>query len=261
MEHGFQTKAFGGFDKEQVLAYIAELIGQREQEQQQFAAERASAQARIAALEQQIAQLDEATVKAQNTLQEGEQLQSALKEAVTAQEEQITRLEGALVSKEHQLQQATGECARLKNELQTADLAMAEKNRQLEEVSRKALEYDKYQARQAQVQAKLNEILAKAHARADEITQEARQRAERLIGQANNTASVTYTACAKLKNAVMDLQDASVRLNEALTNRSVDFEANLEAVRQQSIPTQTPAQVIDSFLQANMQNGNQPKHE
>lgn len=258
-ECNFETKTFGGFDKQQVLDYIAGLIA----EQKEALAEK---DRQIGDLHEVIANLEMQASKANAAMQESAALlasqgkaaeeseakQAELSERIAAKEQEIAALSSKLQETETLLNEEKKENLLWQEKIDEANRAMSEKCRENEELASKAAELHNFEEKQEQIQAKLNELLAKAHAKSDQIVSEARQEGERIIAGANGVAAATYAACNNLKERVESLRESVSKLDALLASPVADFEVHLAAVKQAALREETPSQLMERFMAQNL---------
>ena len=256
LDHNFDTRAFGGFDKQQVLDYIADLIEEQEDALDEKNLEISTLQKRLSELEEQKKKADAAMLEGAESLKEqGEALNTAaLKEKML--KNQKADLEKRLAAVQETLEQEQTANLELHDSLHKAHTALEEKEAENKQLAEKARELQVFEERQAQVQTKLNELLAKAHAKGDDIVRNARDRGIQIINEANGVAAATYASCSTLKNTVEDLAQTAAMLQRQLQSPVMNFETHLDKLKQAALNEKKPSELLDDFIEQNLSESN-----
>ena len=167
IENGFKTKAFGGFDKKQVLKYIDDIHAQFEQKSTEL-------DAQINELDAECKQLAESL---ENTYNKNVSLETEIKELTDQKNELVTKLE-----------QTSTELESVKKRESEQKELLKRATFQVESMKRKCDKYDELHGQINDILAEAKQmkenILSQAHTQADDIISEAKSEAERITSAA-----------------------------------------------------------------------------
>ncbi|MEG0456722.1 MAG: hypothetical protein RR549_01150 [Oscillospiraceae bacterium] len=224
MENIFKTKAFGGFNKKQVLecineyyeknAYLENMVKKLKEEKENNKAE----------LMVEISQYKDKEEKYISVLEQSEQFCKNQKDQIVQLRTQVEKLKEENNLLNGKILNINGENIALKKSLDDANTVLFQKIEELNGANEKAAEFDKFKLKQKEVQEKINEFLEKAKEKADIIITDAKIEAETIkqntqkeILEINENAKDISIAMDKLK------QDVSTVLN-FVTIKSNNFE-------------------------------------
>lgn len=205
-EYQFRTAAIGGFQKQDVQAYLEKSAKEHQE---------------------QLAQLKKEISEARSARAEDEEAYDGLKLAAEAVKEENVRLTTALQQKEEELAQLHAKCEALENQLTGSQV-------ELERLGPAAASYEAIKNRTASIELE-------AHGRAQVIEEEARKKAQKIREELLEWVDKMQNAYVQMRGdmddtlaqMVKELQ-LSVSRIEGLTDSFSDYDAALNALRAQA---------------------------
>lgn len=202
----FRTAAFGGFQKEDVQAYLEKSAREHQE---------------------QLAQLKKEISEARSARAEDEEAYDGLKLAAETVKEENARLAAALQQKEEELAQLQAKCEALENQLTGSQV-------ELERLGPAAASYEAIKNRTASIELE-------AHGRAQVIEEEARKKAQKIREELLEWVDKMQNAYVQLRGdmdgtvtqMVKEIQLSGSRI-ESLTDSFSDYDAALNALRAQA---------------------------